>query len=170
MGKKNYLIEGVSGTGKTTVCRALLARGFQAINGDTELAYRGDPATGEPIADRPDAELPWYHQHWIWDVEKVSTLVADHSSDVTFFCGASRNFDKFLHLFDAVFVLEVDVDTLHHRLRNREDDEPGKTEDERAFIERLHQTKEDLPKDAITIDARQSIDSVLSDILVKTEL
>ncbi len=49
MGVRNYLIEGVSGTGKTTVCDELLRRCYDAINGDRELAYRGDPKTGEPL-------------------------------------------------------------------------------------------------------------------------
>jgi Cdc6-like AAA superfamily ATPase len=43
MGMRNYLIEGVSGTGKTSVCKELQRRGYYAINGDTELAYQGDP-------------------------------------------------------------------------------------------------------------------------------
>ena len=49
MGVTNYLIDGVSGTGKTSVCRELHRRGYQAINGDTELAYQGDPETGLPV-------------------------------------------------------------------------------------------------------------------------
>jgi hypothetical protein len=46
MGMRNYLIEGVSGTGKTSVCNELQRRGYHAINGDRELAYQGDPETG----------------------------------------------------------------------------------------------------------------------------
>ena len=49
MGQRNYLIEGVSCSGKTTICNELCERGYHAINGDTELAYQGDPATGEPV-------------------------------------------------------------------------------------------------------------------------
>ena len=36
MGIRNYLIEGVSGTGKTSVCKELRRRGYHAINGDNE--------------------------------------------------------------------------------------------------------------------------------------
>jgi predicted ATPase len=49
MGKRNYLIEGVSGTGKSSICQELRRRGYVAINGDRELAYQGDPTTGEKI-------------------------------------------------------------------------------------------------------------------------
>jgi hypothetical protein len=40
MGRRNYLIEGVSGTGKTAVCTELQQRGYQAIHDDRELVYR----------------------------------------------------------------------------------------------------------------------------------
>jgi hypothetical protein len=60
VGMQNYLIEGVSGTGKTSVCQELRRRGFHSINGDTDLAYQGDPETGEPTDDAPS------HWHHIW--------------------------------------------------------------------------------------------------------
>jgi hypothetical protein len=48
VGIRNYLIEGVSSTGKTSVRKELQRRGYPAINGDTEFAYQGDPETGKP--------------------------------------------------------------------------------------------------------------------------
>lgn len=109
MGVRNYLVEGVSGTGKTSVCRELNRRGYHAINGDRDLAYQGDPETGEAIDSAT-------HEHHIWDVSRVQALVADQHEPVTFFCGGSRNFLRFIDLFDEVFVLDVDLDTLHRRL------------------------------------------------------
>lgn len=70
MGERNFLVEGVSGTGKTSVCRELRRRGYDAVNGDTDLAYQGDPATGLPTDTRS-------HHHHIWDVERLASLVAD---------------------------------------------------------------------------------------------
>jgi hypothetical protein len=49
MGIKNYLIDGVSCADKTTVCDELQRRGYHAIHGDKELAYWGDPKTGQPV-------------------------------------------------------------------------------------------------------------------------
>ncbi len=49
MGVKNYLIDGISCAGKTTVCDELQRRGYHAIHGDDELAYWGDLKTGEPV-------------------------------------------------------------------------------------------------------------------------
>lgn len=127
---RNYLVEGVSGTGKTSVCHELTRRGYHAINGDRELAYQGDPDTGEAI----DSAM---HEHHIWDVSRVRALVADQQNPVTFFCGGSRNFAKFIHLFDDVFVLEVDLDTLQRRLDQRPPDEWGSKQSERD-VEEAH--------------------------------
>ena len=105
------MVEGVSGAGKTAVCTELQRRGYQTIHGDRELVYRGDPETGLPMA--PEMDTPtatWISEHHIWDVEKVQAFVANQEEAVTFFCGGSRNFAKFIDLFDGVFVLEVDLD------------------------------------------------------------
>jgi broad-specificity NMP kinase len=48
MAVRTYLIEGVSGTGKTSVATELERRGCHVVHGDRELAYKGDPKTGEP--------------------------------------------------------------------------------------------------------------------------
>ncbi|MCX4387131.1 AAA family ATPase [Micromonospora peucetia] len=158
MGERNYLIEGVSGTGKTSVCRELQRRGFHAVNGDRELAYQGDPETGEPMDDRT-------HEHHIWRVDVVRALVASHDEPVTFFCGGSRNFPKFIDLFDGVFVLDVDLDTLNRRLDGRPEDEWGARPAERELVVRLHRTKEDTPRVGTVIDATAPLASVVDEIL-----
>jgi hypothetical protein len=161
MGVKNYLIEGVSCTGKTSVCDELQRRGYHSINGDTDLAYWGDPKTGEPL----DGST-YEHHTWIWDVDKVRTLVADQSHAASFFCGGSRNFDRFINLFDGVFVLEVDLDTLNRRLALRTEDEwGGRASEGESYARIQHATKEDIPKNAIIIDATVPIARVVGAIL-----
>lgn len=161
MGIKNYLIEGVSCAGKTTVCTELERRGHHAIHGDRDLAYWGDPETGQPVGGSADER-----RSWIWDVEQVRALVADHTHAATFFCGGSRNAHRFIGLFDAVFVLEIDRDTLDRRLAARPEDEWGGTASEgEAFARRQHATKEGLPSDAITIDATAPLARVVDTIL-----
>ncbi len=158
MGIRNYLIEGVSGTGKTSVCNELQRRGYHAIHGDRELAYQGDAETGKPTDG-------FTHEHHIWHVDKVKDLVANQDEAVTFFCGGSRNFSKFIDLFDGVFVLEIDQDTLNQRLDKRSENEWGGKESERELIARLHQTKEDIPKNGVAIDATLSLARVVDEIL-----
>lgn len=166
MGVRNYLIEGVSGTGKTSVATELARRGYHVVHGDRGLAYKGDPETGEPLdgsTKSPDAAFG--HKHHIWDVEEVRSLVADQSYPISFFCGGSRNFPQFIDLFDEVFVLDVDVETLKRRLAGRPEDEFGGRPAERDLVLRLHATKEDLPRGAILIDATAPLTSVVDDIL-----
>ncbi|HSK87787.1 MAG TPA: AAA family ATPase, partial [Anaerolineales bacterium] len=143
MGKKNYLIEGVSGTGKTSVCHEQRRRGYVALNGDRDLRQHADPATSERLITFSSPEIR--HASNLWDVEKVRRLAANQADEVTFFCGGSRNFNEFMDVFDKVFILDVDVDTLNERLDNRPDDDRGKSKSERELILRLHATKEDLP-------------------------
>ncbi len=160
MGIRNYLIEGVSGTGKTSACHELRRRGYHSINGDTELAYQGDPKTGEPVDG-------FAHEHHIWNVDTVRALVADRSHAASFFCGGSRNFSSFIELFDRVFVLEVDLDTLTRRLVERPETEWGERIAERRHTSRLHATKEDVPNGGVIIDATAPIERVVDEILEK---
>ena len=161
MGEKNYLIDGVSCTGKSTVCTELQRRGYHVIHGDEELACWGDLNTGKPVNGSADEQ-----RAWIWDVEQVNALVADHSHAATFFCGGSRNSDRFIALFDAVFVLEIDLETLNQRLAARPKDAWGGTASEgESFARHQHATKAGLPQNAITIDATAPLASVVDTIL-----
>src|SRR5260370_35528970 len=93
-------------------------------------------------------------EHQIREVEKVQAFVANQEEAVTFFCGSSRNFAKFIDLFDGVFVLEGDLDTMNRRIYEREALDPtdfdGKPE-ERELIARFYATQSELPKKAISI-------------------
>ena len=153
---RNYLVEGVSCSGKTTVASELERRGHHVVHGDRELAYQGDPVTGEP---RPGAR----HEHHVWDVDRVRELVADRAAPATFFCGGSRNVDLFADLFDEVFVLEVDAATLVTRLDARPDDEYGARPEERELVLRMHRTREDLPV-GVPVDATRPMSEVVDEI------
>ncbi len=166
MGVRNYLIEGVSGAGKTSVAEELERRGEHVVHGDRTLAYLGDPETGERLDAAAGAgAVRWRHERHIWDVAKVRALIADQSQARTFFCGGSRNARQFIALFDAVFVLEVDLDTVRRRVAGRADDEFGGKPDEWALIQRVHATREDLPKDAVSLDATAPVERVVDEIL-----
>ncbi len=171
MGEKNFLIDGVSGSGKTSVATELQRRGHHVIHGDRDLKYRGDPATGTPVEvpvsfpdDRRRAE--WISEHLCWPAEEVAALVDNKDREVTFFCGGSRNTAMFIDLFDGVFVLDVDPDTMVRRLDERPADEwAGRgRRAERELAVRLHQTKADLP-DGIVIDATAPLAHVVDEIL-----
>jgi hypothetical protein len=138
----------------------LQRRGYQAIHGDRELRYQGDPESGTPMDDRVHSPL--------WDVERVKAFVASQDEPVTFFCGGTSNLAQFVELLDGVFVLEVDLDTCLRRVDERVARDPtdwGGKPAERELIARLHHTKEDLPKDGVIIDATPPLALVADEIL-----
>jgi hypothetical protein len=171
VGRRNFLIDGVSCSGKTSVATELQRRGYHVIHGDRELKYRGDPTTGAPTPmpvtfpdDRARAE--WISEHLCWPVDRVEALVASADVPATFFCGGSRNSHQFLHLFDAVFVLDIDSGTLSRRLDDRPDDDWGGKgrHAERDLVLRLQRTQEDVP-DGIRIDATAPLEQAVDEIL-----
>ena len=173
MGRRNYLIEGVSGAGKTSVCTELQRRGYQAIHGDRELAYQGDPDTGQPTDGlKYEHSATFISEHHIWDVEKVKAFVANQDEAVTFFCGGSRNSSKYIKLFDGVFVLAVDLDTSLRRIDERVALDPtdwGGTPAEREITVRMYHSKEALPKNGMIIDATAPLARVVDEILRLSE-
>jgi shikimate kinase len=174
MAIRNYLIEGVSGAGKTSVAIELHRLGYHVLHGDRELAYKGDPITGEPIdvtaIDQESPDITFGHRHHIWDVAKVKKAIEDNSRTTAFFCGGSRNFASFIDMFNAVFVLDVDAETLKQRLRMRPEDEFGSKPEEQEFVLQLLATKEDIPLHAIVIDASAPLPVVVEAILTRCRM
>lgn len=171
MGGKNFLIEGVSGTGKTSVAEELQRRGYHVLHGDRELSLRGDPLTGRPLDDPAPHALrddpAWVHEHHIWDEQKVRTLAADRRQPVSFFCGGARNVARFADVFDRIFILEVDRETLERRLDARPEDEFGGRPVERALILKLHETRADMPAGGVPINAAAPLERVVESILAR---
>lgn len=158
--KRNFLVEGGSGTGKSSVCRELRRRGYRAIDGDNEIAYQGDPGTGR----RTEGHC---YEHHIWDVAKVREIAADTADEVAFFCGGSRNFHELLDVFDQVIVLDVDAETLRQRLADRAADDWGGNDEQKETILRLHGTKEGIPDGMILNTARplaEVVDALLEHV------
>lgn len=151
----------------------LQRRSYHVIHGDRELKYRGDPKTGKPVIEPVHVnemnKAIWQQEHLLWDIDKVKSIVADSSNEITFFCGGSRNYSKFIDLFDGVFVLEVDhPDILYQRLDERVARDPtdwGGKPEEKELVGRLFRTKEDILPKGLVIDATQPLSNVVDEIL-----
>ena len=176
MGKRNYLIDGVSGTGKTAVAEELQRRGYHVVHGDRELKYRGDPETGvpldEPLHANESDKAKWQQEHLLWNLTKVDSVLADHTVPISFLCGGSRNFHRFIGLLDGVFVLTVnDIDTLYRRIDERVARDPsdwGGKPEEKELIARLHRLQEGVTTGR-QIDATKPLQQVVDDILAHIE-
>lgn len=171
MGRRNVLIEGVSATGKTAVCNELRRRGYHALNGDTDLRPNAEAPSARNFPEikslTDDERAAWLHSRGVWDVKKVAEIIEDRGIRHSFFCGGFRNHGDLIHLFDRVFVLEIDHDTLNRRLAARPINEFGGKPAERHLIFRLHSTQEDVPKSGRRIDASLPIEEVVDAIVAQ---
>lgn len=102
MAKRNYLVEGLSGVGKSWVYEELIRRGYRAISADRAWAYNADPETGMPGG-------PVGHDSWVWERSAAVRELARPEPEVLFVCGSNRNSDQFLPYFTKVFNLQIDV-------------------------------------------------------------
>jgi GTPase SAR1 family protein len=147
MAKRNYLVEGLSGAGKSSVYEELIRRGYKAIS--TDRAWKRH-------ADQYDES--------IWDQQKAVSELERPEPDVLFVCGSSRNRDRFLPYFTKIFNLRIDDDTMRRRLQERTNNEFGKQPDEVELMLRLNRSDEK-PAGAIDVDATQPLYKVVDELL-----
>lgn len=154
-----YQIDGISGTGKTSLAAEFIKRGYAAIDSDEVFAYFGNQETGEPTDEEIQA-------NWIWDLDKVREMVSS-ANGVVFICGGAMNQDKIKDIFDKRFMLVVDDNTLKERLLTRTNNDFGKHPDDLARQLEWNKTivKEAKSVGSIVIDATKPIKNVADQIL-----
>jgi gluconate kinase len=157
MAKRNYLVEGLSGTGKSSVYEELIRRGYNAISTDRAWASHADPHTGLPGGSV-------HHDNWMWDQQKAASELESPEPEVLFACGSSRNRDHFLAYFTKVFNLRIDDDTMRRRLLERTDDDWPLGQEGVELMLELNRSEE-RPAGAIEIDATQPLYRVVDDLL-----
>lgn len=162
MAKRNYLVEGLSGVGKSWVYEELIRRGYTAISADRAWAYNADPETGMPGGHVG-------HDSWVWERSAAVRELASPEPEVLFVCGSSRNSDQFLPYFTKVFNLRIDDDTMRRRLEARtENDWPLGEEGVELMLE-LNRAGEKL-YGAIDVDATRPLDQVVDELLRLADL
>lgn len=92
MAKRNYLVEGLSGVGKSSVYDELIRRGYKAISTDRVWSHHADPETG--LVEHPGG--PIRYDTWTWDSQKAISALESPEPEVVFFCGSCRNRDHLL--------------------------------------------------------------------------
>lgn len=91
----------MSGTGKSSVVRELVARGFKAVDTDDGWC--------EPTRDGRQ----------MWQEDAISALLATEDTDVLFVAGCEENQGQFRAQFDHIVLLSAPLDILLERLAAR---------------------------------------------------
>jgi gluconate kinase len=157
MAKRNYLVGGLSGAGKSSVYEELIRRGYKAISTDRAWAFHADPDTGLPGG-------PIHHDNFVWDEQKAVGALESPEPEVLFVCGSSRNRDRFLPYFTKVFNLRIDDDTMRRRLEKRTDDDWALGQAGVELMLELNRSDE-RPAGAIDVDATQPLNQVVDELL-----
>jgi len=157
MAKRNYLVEGLSGAGKSSVYEELIRRGYRAISTDRAWAYHADPDTGLPGG-------PIGHDTFMWDEQRAVSELESPEPEVLFVCGSGRNRDRFLPHFTKIFNLLIDDDTMRRRLEERTDDDWPLGQEGVELMLRLNRSDEK-PAGAIDVDATQPLHQVVDELL-----
>ena len=121
---KSILITGIAGSGKSSICRELNARGFRAydIEDMTELFSMREKGTGAKAVTHDNNDLESVKRHeWICDIVKLKELIDSHQNegDAVFYCGVASNTDELIPLFQQVILLKASPDTIRKRLSSR---------------------------------------------------
>jgi len=165
-----YLINGPSGSGKSSIGNELQKRGYKVIDTDEELGYYANLETNkEVVFPGKNVAEEWYSQNgWIWNKLRVEEVL-DGATETTFFCGGALNENIFYPHFTQIFRLMIDSDTLVRRIKNRGDDQNTNNPDFISRMLRFLQTaKSDGEKSGMIIvdtsskSIRESTDELLS--------
>jgi len=162
---KRILLTGLSGVGKSTVISALTARGYQAVDADSDefsewvAVSSDDQSPGTPV--EPDRD-------WVWRAERMQALLANSAdAELLFVSGCAPNMGQFLPHFDQVILLSAPAALMVERLATRTNNPYGKTPEEVARVLDLRATVEPLLRRIATheIDTSVPLDAVVGKVL-----
>lgn len=89
---KRLLLTGMSGTGKSTLVRELMRRGYKAIDTDHDgWSHWVDVRTGLPAPPPAPGEYRWGELDWVWNEEKISALLSRHDGGALVVAGTAEN-------------------------------------------------------------------------------
>lgn len=136
---KRVLLTRMSGTGKSSVIRALSARGFKAVDTDDGWC--------EPV---PDGRQRWQE-------DAISQLLDTEDAEMLFVAGCEENQVRFHPRFDLIILLSAPVEVLAKRLASRTSNSYGRAPGELERILDDLQAVEPLLRKAATYEIRTTM-------------
>ena len=167
-----FIITGVSGSGKTTIARALSERGEVALDSKvTPGIYHFVDGDGNEAP-----EIRWHDPEWRqtykWSLNRVileSQMRAHANADRVFLCGRANLF-QYMNIAERVFLLQVSPETLLRRLNDERRDNlfAKDAETQTKLTSQLEAVQRKiLDKGGVAIDAERPVDQVVNEILSK---
>lgn len=146
------LVTGMSGTGKSSVVRALTTRGHRAV--DTDDGF---------CVPTPDGRQRW-------DEPAIQRLLDSVGAAPLFVVGCEENQVRFYPQFDHIVLLTAPVEVLLDRLAARTDNPFGRGDEQRRWIlDDVEQVEPLLRRGATAvIDTARPLDEVVADVLAAT--
>jgi predicted ATPase len=117
-----FLIVGLPGSGKTTVLDELDRRGYKTIDGDSdgELSTWIHRETGQDIGrSLPPGVIDDEPYDWSWKEKRVREIAQAATMQVIFLGGNAAGTKAYYPLFQKVYALNLDSETLNDRLNQR---------------------------------------------------
>ena len=121
---KRYYITGIAGTGKSAVGAEFKKLGYEVYDIDAveSLCHWQHKETGIEAKYNTGVGKEWLEAHdWICDEEKLRELLARNPEKDTIVVGIAYNQDKFISLFNKVFLLYCSPETFIKRIGTRSD-------------------------------------------------
>ncbi len=161
---KKVLVTGIPGIGKSTLANVLAARGYKALDADTDewcewvKVEADNDEYGTPVEPNRD---------WMWREERIQVLLSTEDSDILFVCGCAANMRRFLPQFDHVILLSVPGTVIIERLAARTNNPYGKHPDEVARVLNLKETVEPILRSIADteINTNAPLDEIVATVL-----
>lgn len=135
-----YLIDGLPGTGKTTVGKVLRSRGYEVYDGDEDgLAHWYSMETGEEVQKVNEERTPAFLQANTRSIDPatVKKLSARAVNKTMFITNDPQNLTEVADLFDKHFALTLDEAARQKRLDERTNNDWGKLPHEREYDSKI---------------------------------